>query len=135
MKIFKMLLPSTAIFMMVNSVFAQTWTQTSAPSTNWFGIVSSADGSKLVAVANNANFGAGPIYTSTNSGTTWTLSSAPFAEWSSVASSADGSKLAAIMLIDLADGGRIYTSTNSGISWIQQTGAPNQDWWSVASSA
>lgn len=42
---------------------AQTWTQTSAPLTNWTAVASSADGSRLVAA-----IAGGQIYTSTNSG-------------------------------------------------------------------
>ncbi len=42
-----------------------TWTATSAPSTNWTSVASSADGAKLVAVAGDASF-PGPICISTN---------------------------------------------------------------------
>src|SRR5438128_6868356 len=70
--------------------FAQSWTRTSAPITNWTAVASSADGRKLVAVV-----GPGPIYTSADSGATWTMTSAPLKGWSCVASSAAGTKLAA----------------------------------------
>jgi hypothetical protein len=123
MKTFKMLLPGMAILTMVNCVFAQTWTQTSAPSNSWAFVASSADGSKLVAAAIG-----GSIYISTNSGTDWTLTSAPSASWESVASSADGTKLVA------TGSGQIYVSTNSGSDWTL-TSAPNNSWVSVASSA
>src|SRR3989442_1029319 len=88
----------------VNPAFAQSWMQTSAPITNWTSIASSADGSKLVAVANP-----GPIYTSTNSGDTWTPTSAPTTNWQAVASSADGGRLIAVV-----NGGGIYTSPDAG---------------------
>jgi hypothetical protein len=102
---------------------AQTWTQTSAPSTNWYAVASSASGDKLAAVGNG-------IYTSTNSGYTWTLTSAPNNNyWQGVASSADGVNLAAAQNV-----GGIYTSTNSGATWTQQTNAPNLGWNGVASS-
>jgi len=123
MKTFKMLLPGVAILMMVNCVFAQTWTQTSAPNNSWASLASSADGSKLVAAAIG-----GSIYTSTNSGIDWTLTSAPSRSWVSVASSADGIKLVAV------GNGLIYVSTNSGSDWTL-TSAPNNSWVSVASSA
>ena len=98
-------------FGLVNSTFAQTWTQTSAPTNSWNAIASSADGTKLVA----AIYGGG-IYVSTNSGATWKLTPAPSdpasfdSAWESVASSADGSKLVAVALYD----NPIYLSTNGG---------------------
>src|SRR5271154_643993 len=119
----KTLLPAAIILCglsaAINSSFAQTWIQqTNAPSENWVSIASSADGSKLVAVANNF------ICTSTNSGTIWTLqTNAPIVSWCSVASSADG-----VELVAAVNGGDIYTSTNSGVIWTQQTNAPNVIW-------
>ena len=89
-----------------NFAFAQTWTQTGASSNQWYSLASSADGFKLVAVANP-----GSIYTSADSGATWMLTSAPSNTWSSVASSADGSNLVA------AGGGSVFTSVDSGVSW------------------
>jgi hypothetical protein len=107
------------------------FTLTSAPKTNWGCIASSADGTKLVAMApgGGANF-LGSVYSSDNSGLTWTKRSAPNGlGWQSVASSADGRKLVAA-----AAGVAIYTSSNSGFTWIQ-TSAPATNWTSVASSA
>ena len=106
----------------VDSTLAQEWIQTSAPMTNWQAAASSADGTKLVAVAG------GPIYISSNSGTTWTQSSAPDRNWLSVASSADGSKLAAV-----ADRDGIYLSTNGGATWDLSSAPTTSD--SVACSA
>ena len=129
MKIIKSMLLAVAacggLFTVADSAFAQTWTQTSAPNTNWYSLASSADGTKLVAEVASRG-----IYTSTNSGATWTLTSAPSESWQGVASSADGVKLVATV-----NGGWIYTSTNSGITWTQQTNAPNMGWNGVASSA
>jgi hypothetical protein len=71
----------------------------------WRAVASSADGTKLVACAEN-----GLIYTSTDSGATWTARESA-RKWISVASSADGTKLAAC-----AYGDHIYTSTDSGIT-------------------
>jgi len=68
-------------------------------SRNWSSVVSSADGSKLV-----AGVALGQIYTSTDGGTNWTLRESN-RNWSSVASSADGSKLVAGVF-----DGQIYTS-------------------------
>jgi hypothetical protein len=88
------------------------WIESDAPSTNWSGIASSADGARLAATVNR-----GGIYISTNSGLTWTESSAPSTYWWSIASSADGTRLVAGV-----EGGGIYTSTNSGGTWIESSG-------------
>src|SRR5437868_14167628 len=103
-------------FVVISTAFAQTWTQTSAPITNWTAVASSADGSKLVAVTGYfigiGGVPPGPIYTSHDSGVTWKATSAPSTNWSAVASSADGTKLiAAANGINCAGeyGGLIYT--------------------------
>jgi len=100
------------------------WTVTSAPSTNWSTIASSADGTRLATVVSG-----GGIYTSTNGGGTWTPTSAPVQNWSSIASSDDGMRLAAAV-----NGGSVYTSTNGGSTWVQ-TGASATGWDSIACSA
>jgi len=75
-------------------------------------VASSADGSKLVAVASGQN-----IYTSSNYGVTWTSHYVFTANsWKSVASSSDGTKLVAVDL-----GGSLYTSSNSGVTWTEKT--------------
>lgn len=98
------------------------------PDQDWQSIASSADGTKLVAVAVDA------IYTSTNSGVTWIPSETNatwYRNWYAVASSADGSKLVAV---DQGKGyGLIYTSTNSGATWTQR--GTKGRWETVASSA
>ena len=59
---------------------------------NWSSIiVSSADGTKLVALASES----GTEHVSTNSGVAWTLAGAPRVSWLSAASSADGNRLTA----------------------------------------
>jgi hypothetical protein len=112
-----------------------TWTQrTAAGARQWFGLASSADGTKLAAA--DANNGAGGyIYTSTDGGMTWATSTAAGArEWSSISSSADGTKLAAVDAGSGA-GGDIYTSTDGGATWTDQTAAGTRNWLSITSSA
>ena len=86
-----------------------TWTaQPNAGSRNWYSIASSADGTKLAAVAYN-----GQIYTSIDSGVNWTAQpNAGSRSWSAIVSSADGTKLAAVVY-----DGQIFTSTDSGVNW------------------
>ncbi len=101
------------------------WTPSSASPLNWRAIASSADGSRLVAVASSSG---GGVFTSIDSGLTW---SGPFgglssANWYAAASSADGSKLPAAV-----NGGYIYT--NSGTTWTAAFGTAN--WIALASSA
>jgi hypothetical protein len=94
-----------------NPILAQTWTPTTINSTNnWGPVACSADGTKLVV----ANYQAGPIYTSTNSGMTWATNSVPGQDWKSVATSADGSEFLAVNL----DNNLLYISTNCGTTWI-----------------
>jgi photosystem II stability/assembly factor-like uncharacterized protein len=115
----------------VTSTSAQTWTQTIAPTNHWLSVASSADGSKLVAIATN-----GDIYRSSDSGNNWASNNI----WMStnlpsvgslvgVASSADGNKLVAVV-----NAGGVYTSSDSGNTWIQ-TKARTNNWFAVASSA
>jgi photosystem II stability/assembly factor-like uncharacterized protein len=112
--------------------------QTNAPFSSWYGIASSADGTKLVAVGRSPGLGQiGGLYTSTNSGGTWTSNAAPVLNsflslnWSGVAISADGARIVAVAS---GSGVSIYASTNSGVSW-QTNDAPNANWQTIASSA
>jgi hypothetical protein len=124
---------SGGLLMVATSAFAQTWTQTSAPITNWSSIACSADGSKLVAVIKG-----GPIYTSKDAGATWMATSAPSTNWTAVACSADGMKIVAAAAVydgsQYVSGGPIYVSGDSGVSWTS-TDAPSTNWAAVASSA
>ena len=129
MKRFRILLVASIALLTANFAFAQTWTQTSAPGTNWTAVASSADGTMLAAAVSG-----GGIYISTNSGATWTQTDAPKAYWSSVAASADGTKLAAIAGTHSLYTGPLYTSTNSGATWMSNN-VPVTAWVSVASSA
>jgi 6-bladed beta-propeller/NHL repeat len=109
------------------------------PNENWDSVASSADGSVLVAVANNnpmLSTPGGPIFISTNSGANWALAAGAPTNglWETVACSADGSKMIA------AGGGGgsyifpIYTSPDMGVTWVSNN-APVINWQSVASSA
>src|SRR5262245_12285415 len=93
-----------------NSVFAQTWTLTSAPSYSWNSIACSADGTRLVAVADN-----GPIYGSVDSGDIWTPTAAPSNDWAAVACSADGTRIVAAA--GHHSSGAIWTSADAGLNW------------------
>ena len=122
------------MFATVSSAFSQSWQVTGASNNSWSSLTCSADGTKLVAIAQPY------IYASTNSGAIWFRTGAPSNSWTSVASSAKGVKLAATAAVIYnpagggAHGGPIYTSTNSGTTW-QPTAAPSNQWSSVASSA
>jgi photosystem II stability/assembly factor-like uncharacterized protein len=112
----------------INSAFAQTWTQTSAPTNQeWNAIASSADGCALIAVGQTG------VYFSTNSGNTWTPAQVPstFSDnnWRAAAASADGVVFAA------GDYGHIYISTNSGLTWLLSSNAPEDFWYSIACSS
>lgn len=99
------------LFTWDNPILAQTWTPTPINSTNnWGPVACSADGTKLVV----ANYQAGPIYTSTNSGMTWATNSVPDQDWKSVATSADGSEFFAVNI----DNNLLYISTNCGTTWF-----------------
>jgi hypothetical protein len=135
MKPVKILLMIIAVWCNWNSVFAQTWVQTSAPSNLWSSVACSADGSKLVAVGGVSAYYSllCPICISTNSGQTWIEGSVPTNIWGAVAISADGLKMVA------AGGGlsnptTFYTSTNGGISWLTTNLSVLNSCVSVASS-
>lgn len=88
-----------------------TWIQTSAPSNNWLGIVSSADGTKITGLARN--FPPPDFYTSNDGGNTWHTNASPYDRWAGLACSADGNTIVAAGGI-----GTFLTSTNFGNSWI-----------------
>jgi hypothetical protein len=117
----------------IDFAFAQTWTQTSAPMTNWTTIVSSADGTKLVAAC------PGVCFISTNSGLTWMATNLPadihfynnVPNFAVLAVSADGTKLAGAS----RNNGIIGVSTNGGLNWSYPTNYAEAAWFSIASSA
>ena len=128
--IFRLLLAFTvaALAAALAPTSGQNWVLTSAPSTNWSCVASSADGTKLVAAVNSEL-----IYISTNSDGAWMPTTAPSNAWASVACSADGTKVIAAAFYDYGDG-EIYRSADAGMRW-ELTSAPESYWRSVASSA
>jgi hypothetical protein len=120
------------IFISTNAGTA--WTMTSATNLAWWGLASTADGTRLAAMSDKGNFSPGLIYTSTNSGQTWTQSSAPEIYWGVIAASADGSKLVAA-----ASGlgrGSICVSADWGVTWTWADPFSSwKDWCSLACSA
>jgi hypothetical protein len=100
---------------------AQTWTQSSAANTNYFSLVSSADGSILYAAGGTTN--AQQIYKSTNSGGTWYPTTLPMTNsLFYLAVSADGSKVFAARNLPPnvplgTNSDPYFLSTNSGTTW------------------
>ncbi len=98
------------IFSLPRLSAGETWTARPSGSLSWYSIASSADGTKLAAVALGER-----IYTSTDSGQSWTVRpSLSDSNWGTIASSADGTKLAA------AGSGSVSISSNSGQNWSYQ---------------
>ena len=120
MKLIFFICAAAAWLATISPANAQTWTKTSAPGTNWQSIAASADGSKLVALAEPS-----AIFYSTNSGVIWrTATNEPAlvrgTQWSSLAGSADGSTWAATAYYTTAapGNGGAFVSTNYGIGWM-----------------
>ncbi len=92
---------------------------------SWRGVASSADGTKLAAVALGQQ-----IYTSTNSGVDW-VAITTSRDWSGIASNSDGTKLAAIV-----NPGYIYISVNDGAStFAARMSDSNRNWTGIAMSS
>lgn len=102
-----------------NAAATSTWvSRTNSGSRPWYGIASSADGSKLAAVS-----AGGYIYTSTSYGETWVERTDGGVTGSyRIASSADGMKL-------ITAGAYIYTSADGGATWTQRTSAGTNFWY------
>jgi photosystem II stability/assembly factor-like uncharacterized protein len=89
----------------------------------FYGIASSADGTKLAAVA-GGTYGSGSIKTSPDAGVTWTeQTGAGIRSWVSIACSSDGTKLSAAPYM-----GNIYTSADAGATWTAQSSAGIRAW-------
>ncbi len=93
--------------------FGNTWISSSAPLINWFGVASSADGTRMAAAASTLGGSEGGIYTSTDGGATWNPSAVASLNWVSLACSADGGILAATT----GSGDAVYLSRDFGSSW------------------
>jgi photosystem II stability/assembly factor-like uncharacterized protein len=116
--------------MILGPAFAQTWTNTGAPTMTWFSVATSADGTKLIAAsASNPLGDYGSVYTSSNGGAVWTQTLAPSNVWASVASSADGNNLIATPSL-----GAVCLSTDGGNNWSSNN-CPSDAWHCVATSA
>jgi len=91
-------------------------------------IVTSADGSRLAAIAVGDSMGG--IFTSSDGGSTWQeRTNAGISFFTSISSSADGEKLVAV-----ANGGGILISTDGGESWYSKLAATNKVFQAVASN-
>ena len=113
-----------------NGVPGSTWVEVTVSGagagSNWTGITSSSDGTKLAAVVKG-----GYIYTSADSGATWTKqTNSGSRNWQCITSSSDGTKLAAGVY-----GGYIYTSADSGVSWTPRTSAGSRNWQGITVSS
>jgi hypothetical protein len=105
-----------------------TWNARTAPTNQWAGVASSADGTKLVAV--DSGYGDGLIYVSTDAGATW-AAVGPVEYWTAIASSADGSILTAT-----ANPGGIYTwQASPMLSITPSSGNVIISWQSLSSAA
>ncbi len=103
--------------------FAQDWSVTSAPKAEWYSIASSADGSKLLAIANPDG-----VYVSTDGATNWTRIPAPVTGdigYLGAAVSGDGTVMMAV-------GPGVYLSSNSGADWALQKGSIYDNVWNAA---
>jgi hypothetical protein len=112
--------------------WGMSWTQlTSAGSRSWERVVSSNDGSKIMAIRDWGGSAENYIYYSNDSGSTWdSLSSAGKKNWVSVSMSSDGSIRYA------AEGsGYIYRSTNNGSTWTRLDGAGAKQWKAISASS
>ncbi len=118
-------IPFALILIMVQSALARSWNQTGSPATNWTGIASSQDGTKLAATVEN-----GAIYTSCDAGASWQTSVVPATFWTGITSSSDGMRLAAC---SWSDG--IFLSTNCGASWQEASATSTGVWQAIASSS
>lgn len=116
----------------VSSDYGTNWTPTQAPITNWFTVVSSADGSHLAAITSGTTLN-GPMYLSSDYGGHWSQAQAPITNWFTIAISADGSRLVA-GCGGFDEPGPLYFSTNSGSTWTPAN-APLDGWMAAASSA
>jgi hypothetical protein len=113
-----------------SSDYGHTWTDQAASGDHqWSSIVSSSDGSHIVAAAYNGN-----IYASSDYGVTWSQTSAGSRSWYAIASSASGQYLAATVS-NYPTPGEIYTSSDYGATWTDRISAGNRQWGAITSSS
>ena len=104
---------------------APIWSVQPTEKQKWWSVASSADGSKLAAVAT-----LGYLYTSSDFGVTWTPHITDVKRsWLCITSSADGSKLAA------AGKNGLFTSSDSGATWTVRVPLAKAYWVGITSSA
>lgn len=102
-----------------------TWAPKST-ARSWGTVITSSDGTKVVAGVTNSN-----IYTSTDSGSTFTQRTvATNGYWTAMAGSSDGTNLIAGIY-----GGLVYVSTDSGATWSSQTPPGSGNWVAAAMSS
>src|ERR1035437_7756790 len=135
MRAAKILLLAAISFYGGSILFAQTWTQTSAPTNVWSVVACSADGSKIYACAGGSLLGLSqnaitPIYTSPDGGLTWSQTAAPSNYWASVVTSADGTKVAAVA----NNAGPLCTSSDGDLTWVTNL-SPAKTWTAIACSS
>lgn len=101
--------------------------QASAGTRSWWGLASSADGTRVAGAILS-----GTIVTSSDSGATFQTTSSGTASWYDVASSDDGMTLYAA---SAGASGNLRKSTNGGSSWATLSTAGTRDWRMVETSA
>jgi len=106
----------------------ETWIKrTSAGIRGWSNIISSTDGTRLIAVVGYVN--AGYIYTSEDSGETWKERvSSGQKKWMSISSSSDCTKIIAVV-----SDGSIVISSDGGSTWSEHQSYKN--WTDIAMSS
>ena len=126
---------------------AQPWAACDLPGGGGAALASSADGTTLVAVSRIEGYFYSkglPIFVSTDAGSSWITTSSLSNKWTSLTCSADGTRMAATAApyrdvlyrspFRFIDDSGVFVSEDSGTTWTR-TGAPTNNWTSIASSA
>ncbi|WP_420264961.1 hypothetical protein [Candidatus Magnetominusculus dajiuhuensis] len=134
-KLFMCGLLALCVLMMTSKAYADNfkWTkQINASTRTWYSVVSSSDGSKLIAAGSNVYETNGHLYISADYGATWTQgqTTATYDYWVAMASSSDGAKI-----IGVTSNGNIYISTDSATSFSRKYASMLQEWTAVATSS
>ena len=112
-------------YIISSSNYGASFSNTSAPTGNWYGMCCSSSGQYVYAMIGN-----GVIYYSYNYGSTWTASGSPTALWNAICCSASGQ----YVTVCIANG-LIYYSNNYGVTWTASTSSPSLSWYVVCCSA